>query len=453
MSAIGAVIGSGLAAAAPDQDYLLQARQMQALSLGVHIPLVCFGVAFPAMVLFCEWRYLRTGDRLYRTLARRWSKVMLALFAVGVVTGTILSFELGLLWPGFMANFGNVFGLGFTLEGFSFFVEAIFIAIYVYGWDRLRPRAHFLSGIPVAIAGVAGSMFVLSVNGWMNNPGGFELRDGRAVGADPWAALFGNSFFWHEFVHMYFAAYIVAGFLVAVPYAWGFLRGRRTRYHRTALTVALSVGAIAAPLQVVIGDWAAREVATHQPTKLAAFEGLAQTTSGAPEHILGWYNGREVEYGIEIPRLLSLLAFHDPDATVQGLNAVPVADQPPVNVVRFSFQTMVGIGTMLALLGVVYLYIRFRRRRLPRSRWFYRAVVLAGPLSVVALISGWITTEVGRQPWIVYRTMRTTEAVTGASGIPIGYATLVAVYVGLAAGVGWLLRSFSRVPLEADDDG
>ena len=453
MSAISTVIRSGFALAAPDQDYLLQARQMQALSLGVHIPLVCFGVAFPAMVLFCEWRYLRTGDRLFRALARRWSKVMLALFAVGVVTGTILSFELGLLWPGFMANFGNVFGLGFTLEGFSFFVEAIFIAIYVYGWDRLAPRAHFLTGIPVAIAGVTGSLFVLAVNSWMNHPGGFELREGRAVRADPWAALFGNPFLWHEFVHMYFAAYIVAGFLVAAPYAWGFLRGRRSRYHRTALTVALSVGAVAAPLQVVIGDWAAREVATHQPTKLAAFEGLAQTTSGAPEHILGWYNGREVEYGIEMPRLLSLLAFHDPNATVQGLNAVPLADQPPVNVVRFSFQTMVGIGALLALLGVVYLYIRFRHRRLPRSRWFYRAVVLAGPLSVVALISGWITTEVGRQPWIVYGTMRTTQAVTGASGIPIGYATLVVVYLGLAAGVWWLLRTFSRVPLEADLDG
>ena len=188
-----------------DQHYLLQARQMQALSLAVHIPLVCFGIAFPAMVLFAEWRYLRTGDPLFRTLARRWSKVMLALFAIGVVTGTILSFEFGLLWPGFMAAFGNVFGLGFMLEGFSFFVEAIFIAIYVYGWDRLAPRRHFLAGIPVVIAGVAGSLFVISVNGWMNHPGGFDLSDGRAVDAQPWSALFGNPYFWHEFVHMYFA--------------------------------------------------------------------------------------------------------------------------------------------------------------------------------------------------------------------------------------------------------
>ncbi|TDD22665.1 cytochrome ubiquinol oxidase subunit I [Nonomuraea diastatica] len=450
MSATITALGGAFASI--DQEYLFEARQMQALSLAVHIPLVCFGIAFPAMVLFCEWRYLRTGDLLFRTLARRWSKVMLALFAIGVVTGTILSFELGLLWPGFMAGFGDVFGLGFTLEGFSFFTEAIFIAIYVYGWDRLRPLPHFLAGIPVAIAGVLGSLFVISVNGWMNHPAGFRMQDGRAVDADPWSALFANGYFWHEFVHMYFAGFIVAGFLVAAPYAWGFLRGRRDRYRRTALTVALSAAAVAAPLQVIIGDWAAREVAQHQPVKLAALEGLGQTIRGAPEHLLGWYDGQEVVYGVAIPRLLSLLAFHDPNATVQGLDTVPVEDQPPVNAVRLAFQGMVGIGTLLALLSLIYLYVRLRHQRLPRSRWFLRAVVLAGPLSVVALICGWITTEVGRQPWIVYGIMRTSQAVTGASGIPIGYGTLVVVYLGLAGGVAWLLHRFSRVPIE-DHDG
>src|SRR5215207_6217821 len=186
-----------LALAPVEQDHLLEARQMQALSFAVHIPLVCFGIAFPSLVLLVEWLHLRTGDPLYRVLARRWSKVMLALFAVGAVTGTILSFEMGLLWPGFMAAFGDVFGLGFALEGFSFFVEAIFIAIYVYGWDRLSPRLHLLSGIPVAIAGITGSFFVISVNAWMNHPSGFTLRDGRAVDAQAWSALFGNPFLWH----------------------------------------------------------------------------------------------------------------------------------------------------------------------------------------------------------------------------------------------------------------
>jgi cytochrome d ubiquinol oxidase subunit I len=435
-----------------DQQYLFEARQMQALSLAVHIPFVCFGLAFPAMVLFAEWRYLRTGDPLFRTLARRWSRVMLALFAVGVVTGTILSFELGLLWPGFMAAFGDVFGLGFALEGFSFFVEAIFIAIYVYGWDRIAPRLHFLSGIPVAVAGVTGSFFVIAVNAWMNHPTGFTLADGRAVDVHPWSALFGNPFLWHEWVHMYFAGYIVAGFLIASFYAWGYLRGRRGRYQRTALTIALTAAAVMAPVQIVVGDWAAREVANKQPVKLAAIEGLPQTTAGAPEHLLGWYNGHEVIDGIEIPHLLSLLAYHNPDATVQGLDTVPAADQPPVNVVRFAFQSMVGIGTLLALLSVFYLYIRFRRRRLPRSRWFYRAVLAAGPLAVVALIAGWVTTEVGRQPWVVYRVMRTSEAVTGAHAIPIGYGTLVAVYIGLYAAVAWFLRRLGRIPLEAGLD-
>jgi cytochrome d ubiquinol oxidase subunit I len=377
---------------------------------------------------------------------------MLALFAVGVVTGTILSFELGLLWPAWMAAFGNVFGLGFSLEGISFFVEAIFIAIYVYGWDRIRPRLHLLAGVPVAIAGVTGAIFVISVNGWMNHPSGFKVRAGHAVDVHPWAALFGNSYFWHEFVHMYVAGYIVAGFLLAGAYAWGFLRGRWGRYERRALTIALSAAAIAAPIQGVIGDWAGRDVAKTQPVKLAAFEGLAHTTKGAPEHLLGWYNGHAVVYGIPIPHLLSFLAFHDFNATVKGLDTVPAADRPPVNIVRFSFQTMVGIGTLLALLGVVYLYIHLRRRRLPRARWFYWAVVAAGPLSVVALIAGWITTEVGRQPWIVYGVMRVSQAVTGAHGIPFGDGLIVFVYIGLAVAVGWLLRRFSRVPLDSREE-
>jgi cytochrome d ubiquinol oxidase subunit I len=434
-----------------NQHYLFEARQMQALSLAVHIPLVCFGIAFPVLVLFAEWRYLRTGDELYRTLARRWSRIMLALFAVGVVTGTILSFELGLLWPVWMQDFGNVFGLGFTLEGFSFFLEAIFIGIYAYGWDRLPARAHFLCGIPVALAGVAGSLFVIAVNGWMNHPTGFTLAGGKAVDVHPWQALFADPLFWSEYVHMYFAAFIVCGFLLAGAYAWSFLHGRRGRYQRTALGITLSAAAVAAPLQVIVGDWAARDVAVYQPVKLAAMEGLSSTTAGAAEHLLGWYNGHAVVWGIEIPRLLSLLAFHNPSAAVRGLDIVPLADQPPVNLVRFAFQTMVGIGTLLAAIGLVYLYLRFRRRGLPR--WLLWAVVAGGPLSVVALIAGWITTEVGRQPWIVYQVMRVSQAVTGASDIPVGYGTLSVVYLVLAVIVFFILRRLARAPLPPGLDG
>jgi cytochrome d ubiquinol oxidase subunit I len=421
---------------------------MQALSFIVHIPLVCFGIAFPVLVAFVEWRYLRTGDTLYRTLARRWTRVMVTLFAAGVVTGTVLSFEMGLLWPAFTATFGSVFGLGFAIEGFSFFLEAIFLGIYVYGWDRLSPRLHFLCSLPIVIAGLLGSFMVIAVNGWMNHPQGFKLdAQGHVVDVHPFQALFANTYFWHELVHMYLAGYMVTGFLVAGAYAVGRLRGRWGRYERTALTVPLAAAVIAAPMQVVVGDWAARDVATEQPVKLAALEGLGQTTSGAAEHVLGYYTDGHVEYGIAIPRLLSLLAFHSTNATVQGLDTVPAADQPPVNVVRFAFQTMVGIGTLLALLAVVFLVILWRRRRLPVGRWFYGALALAGPLAFVALVAGWTTTEVGRQPWVVYGVMRTNAAVTGAAGIPVGYGVLAAAYAILVAGTTWALRRLARIPM------
>jgi cytochrome d ubiquinol oxidase subunit I len=438
------------------QAYLLQARQMQALSFSVHIPLVCFGIALPAIILYAEWRYLRTGDQLYRTLAKRWTRIMAALFAVGVITGTILSFEMGLLWPNFTATFGSVFGLGFAVEGFSFFIEAIFIGIYVYGWDRLSPRAHFASGIPMALAGITGSLMVIAVNGWMNHPTGFRLAGGKAVDVHPFKALFENSYFWHELVHMYLAGYIVTGFLLAGAYAIGRLRRYptpATRYERTALAIPLTIAALVSPVQILVGDWAAREVAKTQPLKLAAIEGLAHTTKGAPEHLLGWYTGGQVKYGIAIPKMLSLLAFHNPNATVTGLDSVPADERPPdVNVVRVAFQTMVGIGTLLALFAAGYLAILYRRKRLPESVWFYRALALAGPLSVVALIAGWVTTEVGRQPWVVYRVMLTSQAVTGAGGIPIGYGALALIYVGVGFAVVWILRRLAKVPLDLPED-
>ena len=423
-----------------DQEYLLQARQMQAMSFAVHIPLVCFGIAFPAMVVFLEGLWLRTGDPFYRALAKRWSKAMLTLFAIGVVTGTILSFEMGLLWPEFMATFGDVFGLAFGIEGFSFFMEAIFIAIYVYGWERLPRRVHLAVGFPVILAGFTGSFMVIAVNGWMNQPTGFSIRNGEVTDVEPLAALF-NDNLWHELTHMYLAGFLVAGFLVASVYAYGWLRGRRDRRHMTGLVVALSFAALVAPAQVLVGDWAARTVAERQPVKLAAFEGLEETTKGAP---LG------LGAGIELPRALSLLAFHDPNATVRGLDTVPEDDRPPTTIVKLSFRAMVAIGTGMALLGAWFIWSWWRRRRLPGSPWFYGAVVAAGPLSVVALISGWVTTEVGRQPWVVYEVMRTEAAVTGASGIPVGFAALSLVYLALAVIAYVMLRRLGRAPFEVE---
>jgi cytochrome d ubiquinol oxidase subunit I len=423
-----------------DQDYLLQARQMQAMSFAVHIPLVCFGIAFPAMVVFLEGLWLRTGDPLYKALAKRWSKAMLILFAIGVVTGTILSFEMGLLWPEFMATFGEVFGLAFGIEGFSFFMEAIFIAIYVYGWDRLPPRVHLAVGAPVILAGFTGSFMVIAVNGWMNQPTGFSIRNGEVVDVEPLKALF-NSNLWHELTHMYLAGFFVAGFLVASVYAHAWLRGRRDRRHQVGLVVALSIAALVAPAQLLVGDWAARTVAERQPVKLAALEGLEDTTKGAPFDLIG---------GIEIPKALSLLAFHDPNATVEGLNTVPKDDQPPSGIVKLSFRTMVGIGSALTALGLWFIWFWWRRGRLPATPWFHRALVAAGPLAVVALISGWVTTEVGRQPWVVYQVMRTEDAVTGASGIPIGFAALSLIYLALAAIAAVMLRRLARTAFEVE---
>lgn len=425
-------------AAQPDA---VAARQMQALSLAVHIPLVCFGIAFPAMILFVEGLYLRTGDVVYKALAKRWSKVALIIFATGVVTGTILSFEFGLLWPNFMATFGEVFGVAFGLEGISFFLEAIFIAIYVYGWDRLPRKTHILTGVPIIITGATGSAFVISVNGWMNDPQGFEVVNGQVEDPVPFTALL-NGHVWHELVHMYLAGYLVAGFLVSAYYARRWLKGRRDRYTRTALVVPLTFAALAAPIQVVVGDWAGRTVAESQPVKLAAFEGVSRTEDGAAFHLGGFYDSErgEVRYGIKIPYLLSILAHHNPTAEVIGLESVPPEDRPPVNIVRTAFQTMIAIGTFLAALGAFFIVVWLRSRRLPHSKWFFRAVLAAGPLSVVALIAGWVTTEVGRQPWIVYEVMRTEDAVTSADNLEIGYAALVFVYVLLFGSVIWLLR-------------
>jgi cytochrome d ubiquinol oxidase subunit I len=319
----------------------------------------------------------------------------------------------------------------------------------VYGWERLSPRAHFWSGVPIVITGFTGSLTVIAVNAWMNKPGGFRLVGGKAVDVHPAQALFGNSYLWHELIHMYLAGYIVTGFVLAAAYSVGRMRGRWSRYERVALAIPLTIAALAAPVQVLVGDWAAREVADKQPVKLAALEGLPKTQRGAAIHILGWYTDDEVRFGIPIPKALSFLAFHNPNARVQGLDAVAPADRPPVNVVRVAFQTMVGIGTLLALLGVIFLWVRWRRRRLPESAWFYRAIALAGPASLVALIAGWVTTEVGRQPWVVYRVMRTDAAVTGANGVPVGYGLLALVYAVVAVGVLWILRRLASMPLKA----
>jgi cytochrome d ubiquinol oxidase subunit I len=419
------------------------ARAQMGLSLGWHIIFACLGVGFPVLILLAEWRGIR-GDADAARLARIWAKVAGVLFAVGAVSGTILSFEMGLLWPRLMGEFGAVFGLPFALEGFAFFIEAIFLGIYLHAWDRLTPMRHLASGIPIAIAGVASAFFVVTANAWMNDPQGFTMVDRRVTDPQPLVAMF-NPATPVETVHMILAAFMVTGFLVASVYAAALLRGRNDRYHRVGLLLPLIIATVITPAQIVVGDIAAREVADNQPVKLAAMEGLAHTEVGAGEHIGGLFIGGELRFAIVLPHVLAFLAKGDPNASIAGLDSVPVADRPEaVALIHLAFDTMVGIGFLLLGLGVWLLVRWIRRRGPPASRWFLRAALVAGPGAVVAMECGWITTEVGRQPWIVYNVMRTSDAVNPAPGLYWGLVALVIVYTGLTAITLFVLRRLSR---------
>jgi len=425
------------------------ARMQMALSLGWHIVFACFGVGMPAITLLTEWRGHRTGDVSHRLLARRWGRAMGVLFAVGAVSGTILSFEMGLLWPGLMGVYGQVIGLPFALEGIAFFIEAIFLGIYLYAWDRLSPGRHVLSGIPIVVAGVASAFFVVTANAWMQYPTGFDLRDGRITAVSPWRAMF-NPATPPQTVHMILAAFMVAGFGIASVYAVAMLRGRRDRYHRLGFLVPFTVAAVITPVQIGVGDWAAHFVAESQPVKLAAMEGVFDTARGVPLHLGGVAVDGELRYSLEIPYGLSLLAHWNPDAEITGLNEVPPADRPPVNVVHWAFQIMVGLGFALLLLSAWLALSWWRRRDLPATPWFLRAAALSGLASVLALEAGWVVTEVGRQPWIVYRIMRTSEAVNPAPGLVWGFVLVTAVYAVLTVAVVYVLRRMVRdrpVPL------
>ncbi len=426
-------------------DALLPARNQMALSLGWHIILACFGIAFPAMIFVLHRKGL-AGDAMALELAKRWSKVAGVLFAIGAVSGTILSFELGLLWPGLMETYGDVVGLAFALEGISFFVEAIFLGIYVYGWGRIPGRMHSMMLIPIMMAGVVGSFMVVSVNAWMNAPTGFRLVDGVPTDVDPVAAIF-NSAAALQFLHMYLAAFMVVGFCVAAVYAKGWLRGRHDRIHRLGILVPLAFTAVATPLQPVVGHFAGQRLASEQPIKLAAMEGLAESEERARLELGGYWDGEKLVGAVEVPidGLLSVIATNDPNATVIGLNSVPEDERPPVGIVHIAFQTMVAIGTALVgLMAWAGWRWRWRSDDVFDSRWFLRALVASGPAAIVAMETGWITTEVGRQPWIVHRLLRTEDAVTDAGFIWISLAVLVVVYAGMTVGATLVIRSMSR---------
>ena len=420
---------------------LLAARTQMAISLGFHILFSVVGIAMPVLMVIAEDRWIRTRDQASYLLARRWAQGTAILFAVGAVSGTVLSFELGLLWPRFMAFAGPIFGMPFSLEGFAFFVEAIFLGIYLYGWDHVPPRAHWAAGVLVALSGAISGIFVVLANGWMNTPAGFRMVDGRAVDVDPWQAM-NNAAAPTEAVHMTLAAYVAVGFAVAAIHAWRLLSEPDNLFHRRAMAIALWVGGVAALLQPLSGDFSARQVAEHQPVKLAAMEGQFTTERGAPLRIGGWpdVEAERTRGAIEIPYGLSILAFHDPHAEVKGLTSVPRADWPPVHVVHVAFQVMVGCGTALGGVAALGGVLAWRRRGLPDQRWYLRTLVPCGPLGFLAVEAGWVVTEVGRQPWIVHGVLRTADAVTPMPALVVPMVTFTAIYIFLAFVVLFILR-------------
>jgi cytochrome d ubiquinol oxidase subunit I len=417
-----------------------------AISLGFHIIFAEIGVAMPILMVLAEWRWRRSGDRIYLDLAHRWAKGTAILFAVGAVSGTVLSFELGLLWPGFMRFAGSMIGLPFSLEGFAFFAEAIFLGVYLYGWDRVGPRAHLAAGILVAVAGAASAVFVVMVNAWMNTPVGYQLGEGgQLANIDPIRGMQSPAAL-EQVLHMVIAAYAATGLAVAGIHAWMLLRGRSPELHRRALAIALVLGAPAAVLQPISGDLSARTVAATQPVKLASLESLWDTQRGAPLAIGGVPDQTRAttRWAIEIPYGLSLLAFHDPFAEVKGLTSFPRSDWPPVAIVHMAFQVMVALGLSMAFVGLWVGWVAWRRRDLSTQRRLLIALAVVTPFGFLATEAGWVVTEVGRQPWVVQGVLRTADAVTPMPGLVVPMTLFTLLYIGLGAIVVRLIASMVR---------
>ena len=431
---------------------LLAARSQMAVSLAFHIIFAVVGIGMPVLMLIAERRWQKTGDPIHLDLAKRWSKGTAILFAVGAVSGTVLSFELGLLWPGFMELAGGIIGMPFSLEGFAFFTEAIFLGIYLYGWDRISPRAHLWAGIAVAISGAASGIFVVTANSWMNSPVGFDLVGGRPVNIDPIAAML-NPMAFQQTLHMTLAAYAATGFAVGGIHAFLLLFDPANAFHRRALTAALALGAPAAVLQPISGDLSARSVAARQPIKLAAMESHFETMAAAPLTIGGFPDPEsgETRYAIKIPYGLSLLAFHDPHAVVRGLHDFPMEDWPNVPIVHTAFQVMVALGTYLALVSLWVFWTWLRRKDVTGSRWRLRAIALGAPMGFLAIEAGWTVTEVGRQPWIIQGVLRTADAVTPMPGLVVPFLLFTLLYCFLGVIVAWLLyRQIIRSPKSSE---
>jgi cytochrome d ubiquinol oxidase subunit I len=417
------------------------------VSLAFHMVFAALGIGMPLLMLLAEGLWLRTGKEEFRALARTWSKATALLFAVGAVSGTALSFELGLLWPGFMRFAGAVIGPAFAMEGYAFFIEAIFIGLYLYGWDKLSPRAHLLTGIPVAVSGALSGAFVVAVNAWMQTPTAFRLVAGRAEPTTGWAPFLAPS--WPSMaLHSTLSCYVATAFVVASVYAWGLLENRRDDYHRAGLRLSLAVGAVAIVLQMPSGHFSAQHVARAQPIKLAAMEALYHSERGAPLLIGGIPDraNERVEYALPLPKMLSVLAFNDPDATVRGLREWPRDERPNELFTHVAFQWMVGAAMVLLSIGALFIALRTHRawRKRDEPRAFLGLVLTGGPLAVLALEAGWFVSELGRQPWVVRGVLRTSDAVTPAPGVTASFWAFSALYVALGVTLVSLLRGIAQ---------
>ena len=421
-------------------EELLAARLQMAISLGWHIIFACIGMAMPFFMAYAEWKWMKTKDPVFLDLAKSWSKGVAIFFAVGAVSGTLLSFELGLLWPTFMEHAGPIFGMPFSLEGTAFFLEAIALGVFLYGWDKISPMAHWISGLIVGISGVMSGIFVVAANAWMNSPAGFDFVDGEYINIDPIAAFFNDAWF-TQALHMTFAAFASTGFAVAGVHAVMLLRGNTIKFHKEALKIALIFGSIAAFAMPITGDLAAKDVAKRQPAKLAAMEAHYHTSKHAPLIIGGIPDDKnqKVDYALEIPGGLSFLAFGDFDAEVIGLDQIPKDERPPVAVVHFAFQIMVGLGSLMMFIGILYFFMRWRKLDYINNKWWLRLVALTTPFGFIALEAGWTVTEVGRQPWIIYGIMKTEDALTPMPGIQYSLFVIVTVYLLLTLAVIWLM--------------
>ncbi len=428
---------------------LLAARAQMGTSLAFHIVFSALGVGLPLLLCIAEGLALKTKNPVWMMLTRRWARAAAILFAIGAVSGTILSFELGLLWPTYTRFAGAVVGLPFMLEGFAFFTEAIFLGLYLYGWDRLSPRAHWLCSFPIWISGLASAWFIVSANSWMNTPAGFVIKNGQITGINPFQAVF-NPSTPYETVHMILACYVATGFAVAAVYAFYYLRGNRTEYVRKGVLLGMLVALVATPLQLVSGDFNARFLANYQPAKFAAMEGVIKTQAGVPIKLGGLVdpNTGEIKYALEIPYGLSFLAYDNLHAVIKGLDQVPREDWPNIGIVHLSFDGMVGSGFFIMLVALVFWALYWlRKRAFPQNRFLLWGIVLAGPLSFLAIELGWMVTEIGRQPWTIYRYLRTRDAVTTAPFLNISFATFSLIYVLLAVALIWLLLRVAQRPL------